>query len=204
MLKRTVLCVLSTALLMLSLDGEATTGSLLSLSNGESPGEQRNRTRTDSSQHSLTFGGTRSRDNSVGSVTDVPEDLDTFLLHNSPQDKLELTAILTRLQSSCQSIAINIVHVQEELQTSIQTTTQLTSSSLDQHTSNLSDYASIVAAAVRASLSLPSQHVAIKTKMNELERLSSKIQQLKIFATTLEQHILTLTEAEGSSKSAKS
>ena len=192
---------------MLSLDGEATTGSLLSLSDGESPDEQRNRTRTDSSQHSLTFGGTRSRDNSVGSVTDVPEDhedLDTLLLHNNTTDKLELTAILSRLQSSCQSIAINIVHVQEELQTSIQTTTQLTSSSLDEHTSNLSDYASIVAAAVRASLSLPSQHVAIKTKMNELERLSSKIQQLKIFAATLEQHILTLTEAEGSSKSAKS
>ena len=192
---------------MLSLDGEATTGSLLSLSDGESPDEQRNRTRTDSSQHSLTFGGTRSRDNSVGSVTDVPEDhedLDTLLLHNNTTDKLELTAILSRLQSSCQSIAINIVHVQEELQTSIQTTTQLTSSSLDEHTSNLSDYASIVAAAVRASLSLPSQHVAIKTKMNELERLSSKIQQLKIFAATLEQHILTLTEAAGSSKSAKS
>ena len=190
---------------MLSLDGEPT--GLLSLDDGRPPVGQRNRTGTDSSQHSLTFGGTlsRSRDSSVESITDIvqEEDLNT-LLHNNTTDKLELTAILTRLQSSCQSIAINIIHVQEELQASIQTASQLTSSSLDEHTNSLSDYSSIVAAAVRASTSLTSHHAAIKIKMVELERLSSKIQQLKILAATLEQHISTLTEAEGSSKNARS
>tara|TARA_B100000780_G_C21007687_1_gene403404 strand:+ start:298 stop:819 length:522 start_codon:yes stop_codon:yes gene_type:complete len=168
---------------MLSLDGEPV-----------SPVEERTRTGTGSSINSLsslTFGATqRSRENSASSIEELNLDL---LNIEKTTDVLELSNVLASIQSSCRSVSINLIHVQEELKNSIAATTSETAESLDQHSTNLSIKASIVTASVKAATMLTSHHVVIKTKLKELEALSSKIQSLKIVAARIEKHIVDLT-----------
>jgi len=183
---------------MLSLDGTPTPCDTV-----EPIDRRPSRTGTDSSLNSqlssLTFGATsnRSRDSSISSTDDL--DLDTLMLAaeqtttENTTDILELTQVLARVQSACRSVAINLVHVQEELKLAVTATTTTTSNSLQQHLTNLADTKTIVAAAVRASQSLTSHHNTIKIKLHQLEQLSMKIQQLKILAATIESNLESLT-----------
>ena len=159
---------------MLSLDGDVPDSKSLKSGNSSS----RN--------NSLTFGSSTNTED-----LEVPmnsEDLNHMLENTT--DKLELTQILLRLQSSCRSAAINLVHVQQSLKESVQATTSTTKESLEYHTSNLASYSAIVSAAVNASTTLTTHHETVKSKLHELEHLSTKIQRLKIIATNIEQHIL--------------
>jgi chaperonin cofactor prefoldin len=140
--------------------------------------------------NSLTFGGTRSRENSVSSS----EDLDVLL--ENIDDKFELTAALTRLQTNCNSVAMKLVHLQDELKESVSTAAATTTDSLQKHSDSLQSYSTIVSAAIQASTTLTTHHKMVKSKLNELEKLSTKIQKLKILATTLERHIESLTTAD--------
>lgn len=154
-----------------------------------------NSSSSSSRNNSLTFGSSTIED------VDVPlnsEDLNHMLENTT--DKLELTQILLRLQSSCRSAAINIIHVQQSLKESVQATTSTTKESLHQHTSNLASFSAIVSAAVNASTTLATHHETVKNKMHELEHLSTKIQKLKIIATNIENHILSLGEADSGGK----
>jgi len=159
---------------MLSLDGDVPDSKSLKSGNSSS----RN--------NSLTFGSSTNTED-----LEVPmnsEDLNHMLENTT--DKLELTQILLRLQSSCRSAAINLVHVQQSLKESVQATTSTTKESLEYHTSNLASYSAIVSAAVNASTTLTTHHETVKRKLHELEHLSTKIQRLKIIATNIEKHIL--------------
>ena len=88
--------------------------------------------------NSLTFGGTRSRENSVSSS----EDLDVLL--ENIDDKFELTAALTRLQTNCNSVAMKLVHLQDELKESVSTAAATTTDSLQKHSDSLQSYSTIV------------------------------------------------------------
>jgi hypothetical protein len=162
---------------MLSLDGDVPDSKSLKSGNSSS----RN--------NSLTFGSSTAEDLEVPMNS---EDLNHMLENTT--DKLELTQILLRLQSSCRSAAINLVHVQQSLKESVQATTSTTKESLEYHTSNLASYSAIVSAAVNASTTLTTHHETVKSKLHELEHLSTKIQRLKIIATNIEKHILEVEE----------
>jgi hypothetical protein len=156
---------------------------------------------------SYTIGGTRSRENSVSSIGS--DELPNFSgaaaqggmlagtaagvgAKNNNLMLVELHASLQNVRSNCMDLATKLVQLSSELQAAVAESVGSTAVLLQEHTSSLADFASVVAAAIKAARNQGANHQVVKDKLAELQELAGKVSRLKNVALRIETEVEAL------------
>ena len=155
---------------------------------------------------SYTIGGTRSRENSVSSIgSDELPDFSGAAAQggmlagtaaggakNNNLMLVELHASLQNVRSNCMDLATKLVQLSSELQAAVAESVGSTAVLLQEHTSSLADFASVVAAAIKAARNQGANHQVVKDKLAELQELAGKVARLKDVALRIETEVEAL------------
>ena len=89
-------------------------------------------------------------------------------------------------------VATKLVQLSSELRATVAESVSNTDALLQEHTCSLADFASVVAASIKAAQNQGANHQVIKDKLAELEGLAGKVSRLKNIARRIEAEVEAL------------